>query len=185
MMNALISIANHIDTNTGYYPDGPAVRFNEGQRGRPRHNITEDVLLYFLEHGFSATTTAMLLHVSLSTVRRRMADFGLAVRNDYSSIPDSELDRLITTIHYHHPNCCYRLMQGHLTALGLRVQQNRIKEAMLRTDPEGVFSRWGCTVNRRQYSVPTPNALWHIDGYHRLIRYIKLWNLRIDYVFEC
>ena len=81
-------------------------------RGRPRLDITEEFLMYFFDHNFSATTTAMLLHVSLSTVRRRMAEFGLSVRSNYSDIPDDELDRLITTIHYHHPNCGYRLMQG-------------------------------------------------------------------------
>ena len=171
VMSTLISIATHLmDTRndytgcTGYDPNGAMVGFSQGQRGRPILHITEDVLVYFLDHAFSATTIAMLLHVSLSTVRRRMAEFGLAVRNNYSSIPDDELDRLVTTIHYYHPNCGYRLMQGHLTTLGHRVQQNRVREAMLRTDPEGVLSRWGCTVHRRQYSVPTPNALWHIDG---------------------
>ena len=183
MMNILMSIATRLtDTGTdsiGYYPDGTTVTFSEG-RGRPRLEITEDVLIYFIDHGFSATTIAMLLHVSLSTVRRRMAEFDLSVRSNYSSIADDELDRLVTTIHYHHPNCGYRLMQGHLATLGHRVQQNRIREAMLRTDPEGVLSRWGCTVHRRQYSVPTPNALWHIDGNHRLIRSIFSANYIID-----
>ena len=54
--------------------------------------------MYFFDHNFSATT-AMLLHVSLSTVRR-MAEFGLSVRSNYSTIPDDELDKLITTIRY-------------------------------------------------------------------------------------
>lgn len=27
-------------------------------------------------------------------------------------------------------------------------------------------------LRRRQYSVPGPNALWHIDGNHKLIRYV-------------
>ena len=176
VMSTLVSIADQLNGarsgngSFGCYPDVATISF-EGQRGRPRVDITEDVLIYFFDHGFSATTIAMLLHVSLSTIRRRMTEFGLAVRNNYSSILDDELDRLVTTIHYHHPNCGYRLMQGHLTSLGHRVQQTRIREAMLRTDPEGVLSRWGCTVYRRQYSVPTPNALWHIDGNHRLIRY--------------
>ena len=145
-------------------------------RGKPRLDIIKEVLMYFFDHNFSATTTAMLLHVSLSTIRRRMAEFGLSVRSNYSDIPDDELDRLITTIHYHHPNCGYRLMQGHLATLGHRVQQERIREAMLRTDPEGVLSRLGCKVHRRQYSVPTPNTLWYIDGNHRLIRYeTRVW----------
>ena len=115
--------------------------------------------MYFFDHNFSATTTAMLLHVSLSTVRKRMAEFGLSVRNNYSDIPDDELDRLITTIHYHHPNCGYRLMQGHLATLGHRVQQEHIREAMLRTDPEGVLSRWGFTGGNIQFQHQIPYGI--------------------------
>ena len=36
---------------------------------------------FFLECAFSATQIAMLLQVSLSTVRRRLSDFGLSVRS--------------------------------------------------------------------------------------------------------
>ena len=75
-----------------------------------------------------------------------MAEFGLSVRSNYSDIPDDELDRLITKIHYHHPNCGYRLMQVHLATPGHRVQQEHIREAMLRTDPncqDGGLQRTG------------------------------------------
>lgn len=41
------------------------VAFSEGQ-GRLRLEITEDVLIYFIDHCFSVTIT-MLLHVSLTT----------------------------------------------------------------------------------------------------------------------
>ena len=48
---------------------------------------------------------------------------------------------------------------------------------MRRIDPEGVVVRTLMlqTVRRRRYSVPAPNSLWHIDGNHKLIRYIKLF----------
>ena len=29
-------------------------------------------------------------------------------------------------------------------------------------------------LRRRQYSVPGPNSLWHIDGHHKLIRSVIL-----------
>ena len=74
VMSTLISIATHLtDTRngytdyTGYDPNGATVGFSRGQRGRPILHITEDILVYFLDHGFSATTIAMLLHVSLSS----------------------------------------------------------------------------------------------------------------------
>ena len=42
-------------------------------------------------------------------------------------------------------------------------------------DPANAALRWGIVVSRRQYSVPRPNSLWHLDGYHFLIR----WGLAI------
>ena len=153
----------------GYSPE--IVPRWQGSRGRPRIDITPDILFYFVENGFSATTTAMLLHVSLSTVRRRMNECGLRMRELYSDMTDVELDRLITVIHFNYPNSGYRMMQGHLLRLGHRVQQERVRSAMIRMDPEGILSRWRQTVHRRQYSVPSSNSLWHVDGNHRLIRY--------------
>ena len=35
----------------------------------------------------------------------------------------------------------------------------------------GVALRHRQTLHRRHYSVPGPNSLWHIDGYHKLIRW--------------
>ena len=151
----------------GYHP---SISFT-GTRGRPKVQITEDMLSYFFSHGFSASTTAMLLHVSLSTIRRRMNEYGVRIRDAYSSISDQELDRIVTFVQHHNPNCGYRMMQGYLQRFGHRVQQIRVREAMARTDPDGLVNRWCHAVQRRSYSVPTPNALWHIDGHHRLIRY--------------
>ena len=93
-------------------------------------------------------------------------------RDLYSRISDSELDRIVTSVQHEHPNSGYRMMQGYVARLGHRVQQTRIRESMARTDPDGVLSRWFTAVHRRSYYVSTPNALWHIDGHHRLIRYL-------------
>lgn len=40
----------------------------------------------------------------------------------------------------------------------------------MRVDPWGV-DRAMRRVTRRKYSVPCPNALWHIDGNHKLINW--------------
>ena len=47
------------------------------------------------------------------------------------------------------------------------------------TDPLGMISRYN-TVRRREYSVASPNQLWHIDGNHCLIRYAFV---NLKYVF--
>ena len=35
----------------------------------------------------------------------------------------------------------------------------------------GIETRLRRTLHRRTYNVPGPNSLWHIDGYHKLIRW--------------
>lgn len=154
----------------GYYLQ---VRFT-GDRGRPKIEITKPMVEYFFGHGFSATSTARLLHVSLSTLRRRMVEFRMMIRAQYSDISDDDLDRMVRSIQDQYPNCGYRMMQGHLKVRNHRVQQSRVREAMARTDPHGVISRWCNTVVKRTYSVRSPNTLWHIDGNHRLIRYVYI-----------
>ena len=167
-LNSILHVLSN-DENERYGYHAP-VQFSGG-RGRPRIVLTREMLLYFLDHGFLASTSAQLLHISLRTVRRRMSDFGVLIRIQYSDISDHDLDEIVTSIQRQYPNCGYRMMQGHLNGLNHRVQQGRVREAMARTDPEGLASRWCNTVVRRAYPVPSPNSLWHVDGNHRLIRY--------------
>ena len=92
----LQSLSNDINCDKyGYYMQ---VHFT-GDRGRPKLKITKPILEYFLGHGFSATSTARLLHISLSTICHRMVDFGMMIRSQYSDISDEDLDRMIRSIH--------------------------------------------------------------------------------------
>ena len=70
------------------------------------------------------------------------------------------------------PTCCQNQMMGHLKSRGHRVQQERVREVMRRVDPAGSIMRCLCALNRRQYSVPAPGSLCHIDGNHKLIHII-------------
>ena len=38
-------------------------------------------------------------------------------------------------------------------------------------DPANTTLRVGIVVSRRQYSVPWPSSLWHLEGHHSLIRW--------------
>ena len=68
-------------------------------------------------------------------------------------------------------NWGYVMIAGYLASKGYKIQRYRIRESVLRLDPDGVEERKRCALHRRVYSVPCPNALWHIDGHHKLIRY--------------
>ncbi|KAK7884034.1 hypothetical protein WMY93_027157 [Mugilogobius chulae] len=102
-----------------------------------------------------------------------MADFGLSVTGTYSQMTDQELDNTISTIKSEMPNAGYRMIQGHLVAMGHRVQWWRMKASMHRVDGAGIIRRLtelGCVV-RRSYSVRGPLSLVHVDTNHKLIRY--------------
>lgn len=62
------------------------------------------------------------------------------------------------------------MMHGYLSARGVVAQRQRIRTILAQIDPIGTAQRWGRTVARRTYSVPTPNSLWHMDGHMKLIR---------------
>lgn len=112
-----------------------------------------------------------MLGVSVRTIRRRMSDIGLFIRQQYSTITDGELDRHVREIQLEFPMCGNRQMQGHLLSRGFHLQQNRVRESQRRVDPEGTLLRRLHTIHRRKYSVPAPRSLYHIDGNHKLIRY--------------
>ena len=143
-----------------------------GQRGRPRFEISREQIDFFLEQNFTSKDISCLMGVSESTVKRRIREFGINVRDGYCDFNDEQLDRLVLQFLTEFPNSGYRRMTGFLLSAGHRVQQRRVRESMRRVDPNGVFLRAIeiRTVRRRRYQVPGPQALWHIDGNHKLIR---------------
>ena len=68
------------------------------------------------------------------------------------------------------PNIGERRLIGALRSRGIRVQRWRVRACLRKVDPLGAALRWRPVIYRRKYSVPTPNALWHIDGNHKLVR---------------
>lgn len=143
-----------------------------GNAGRPSYDIPLVQLRYLIENGFTITDISLILGVSARTVRRRLQRFGLSVRAMYSTMSDHDLEEVIRSILNDFPNCGYRRMDGFLRAKGLRIQNQRIRSCVKRVDPDGVLLR-SIEINvikRRGYNVISPMALWHVDGYHKLIR---------------
>ena len=67
-----------------------------------------------------------MLGVSLSTIRRRMKEYGLAIRETYSQISDSDLNSLIQKGNTLFPNAGYRFLSSWLNQQGIRVQESRV-----------------------------------------------------------
>ena len=89
----------------------------------------------------------------------------------FSDIEDNQLDELVQTASSQHPGMGIRMLKGYLQSKGFRIQRERIRLSLLRTDPIGIMERWRSTTRRRHYNVRYPLSLWHIDGNHKLIRY--------------
>lgn len=51
------------------------------------------------------------------------------------------------------------------------MQRRRLKAAMGRVNSAGRLLRHRITIRRRRYRVAGPNAVWHVDGHLKLIRY--------------
>ena len=91
----------------------------------------------------------------------------------YDDVSDEALDSKVSDILHNFPNCGIRRMKGFLLGQGIRVQWNRVRASLWRTDPAGILLRTTQLniINRRHYSVQGPCSLWHMDGNHKLIKW--------------
>ena len=56
-----------------------------------------------------------------------------------------------------------------LVSSGICVQRHRLRKALKDADPLGIRLRTMNRIQRREYRVHSPLALWHMDGNHKLI----------------
>ena len=115
-----------------------------GRSGRPRYNISREQLEFLVQKRFSTAEIAVLLAVGKhkrTAVERRLEEFHLSIRATYSDMFNEELDAEITSIFRIFPNTGYKRMTGFLLSRNVRIQQQRIREAMRRVNPEGTLLR--------------------------------------------
>lgn len=154
--------------------------------GRPKFEISEEVLLQFRSIGFTWTQIAEMLLVSRWTIRRRVVEFGLQDVTGYSHISDEELDAKVGQFMQRHGTLVGNsIINGHLKSLGLRVQRRRVRASIIRVDPSSSRLRWSVVVFRRRYSVAGPNSLWHADGHHSLVTWGFVIHGAIDGFSRC
>lgn len=109
------------------------------------------------------------LQVSRQTVYKAMAEYNLQ-ESRYSNISESDIRHAVSSIKGRHPNAGEVMLEGHLRAQGIHVQRSKVRKAIHDLDPS-VTTRKRPAIQRRVYSVPYPNYLWHLDGNHKLIRW--------------
>lgn len=142
--------------------------------GRPSYHIPKETLEYYIENGFTIKEIASLIGVSEKTVVNKLKEHGLSIRKSYSQLTDEELALLVEKKIQEFPSVGYKSIIGHLQADGYRIQGHRVRKSMRRMDPLGVMVRniflRTYRIKRRSYNVRAPNALWHVDSNHKLIR---------------
>ena len=135
--------------------------------GCPRADVDLDDVEFLCSLKLSLTKVAPLLGVSWSTIYRRMEEEGRVI-GSYTVITDNALDILIQRLKSDHPHEGKVLIAGHLS---VRIPRARLRASIHRVDPQGVAERSRRAIQRRVYSVPHANYIWHIDSDHKLIRW--------------
>ena len=98
----------------------------------------------------------------------------------WTKISDTDLEKTVQEIQDLTPNIGQARLLGALRSRGLNIQRWRVRNCLRTLDPVGTALRWRSAIYRRKYSAPTPNALWHIDSNHKLIRWRLITHLCID-----
>ena len=138
----------------------------------------EDIMaLKSLNYGW--TKIASILGISRSTLYRRLNDEGISC-DLYTQLTSAELDEIVIDIKRNHPNDGEVLLNGHLLRLGIRVTRAELRASIHRVDHDNTVARRSRTVKRRVYTVSCPNALWHVDTHHKLIRWRFVIHAGID-----
>ena len=149
------------------------------RRGRPEISVSLEQLRYLVEQGFSAREVGVMFGCSKRTILRRAKKHGILLRK-YSSLNDTELDSIVSEITSLFPRSGEKTISGNFKSRGILIQRERVRESLRRVDPSGVRERCRSVLHRRKYSVPSSNALWHLDGYHKLIRWRYVIHGAID-----
>lgn len=87
----------------------------------------------------------------------------------FDTISDHDLDTIVKAYKVLKPRAGLRYIAGFLRSVDLRVQRERIRLSLRRVDGLGQILRQRRNIVRRKYHVPRSNALWHLDGHHKLI----------------
>ncbi|RHZ81757.1 hypothetical protein Glove_117g320 [Diversispora epigaea] len=144
----------------------------ESSGGRPKLQIPRNTLVALSQEGYKWTEIAKMLNVSTQTITRRRDELNIQIEGEiYSIISNDELDQIVQSIKEYQPNAGQVIIMGALKGRGIKIKRQRLRESLRRIDPFGISARWAELIPRRRYQVAGPNALWHIDGNHKLINW--------------
>ena len=155
--------------NFGVPGNGLRVEKEQGYRGRPKYIIKQEQLIFLRELHLTWTKIAEMYGVSRRTMYNIRASIGLTgpAMSGFSDISDNDLQTLISEMKHELPHIGICMLKGILESRGCHVSTTRLRDCLSAMEPVNVLAR---PIRRRVYSVPYPNALWHLDGNHKLVR---------------
>ncbi|RUA04468.1 MAG: hypothetical protein DSY43_06230 [Gammaproteobacteria bacterium] len=151
----------------------PEVLVNRtGMVGRPRIVVNLTQIEYLRTWRFTWSRICYTLCTSRTTLWRRLKEVNYDFQQTrFTDISSAELERQIGDVKANFVNCGERMVLGILRSRGIYVARHRVRDIIRRIDPINTALRWRAMHPRYQYNVPGPNALWHIDGLHKLIKW--------------
>ncbi|OQV24155.1 hypothetical protein BV898_02105 [Hypsibius exemplaris] len=155
--------------------DRPRMVLFQPTGGRPRMQVGETSVGVLRQEGFRWSQIHSLLGISRTTLYRRRVELGFVDPCPNSAISDLHLDESVREIISLQRGAGSVLVTGALRERGIRVTRKRIRASIRRIDPNGYAARVSNVIPRRIYRVAGPNALWHLDGNHKII----LWGFVI------
>ena len=140
-----------------------------GGRGRPKKIISDSFLheAFRPSRNISISCIATSLGMHRNSVQKYMKLYKI-IRQPFSTMSNLQLDSMIKKFKDSHPNAGIRYVRGFLLQQGIRVQRSRIVASLGRVDDIAKVVVRNKTIKRREYKSARPNALWHMDGHHKL-----------------
>jgi hypothetical protein len=105
--------------------------------------------------------------MTVRSLRYRMAQCGIRVRNRYSLISTADLESLVRQICTENSALGEVSVRSRLGHYGFNVQRGRVRAAIDATVGHIVQPR---RIMRRVYYVRAPLSVIHLDGNHKLVR---------------
>ena len=93
--------------------------YQSSQRGRPKFALRKE-LQFHLEHRFSILQIGKMLNISERTIKRRLKEFSLSIKETYSEISNVDLDSFVLSTLKEFPNTGYKRMKGFLLSKNIR-----------------------------------------------------------------
>ena len=154
---AAMSIASYNSSNA------PFLHCRSRGVGRLVKDVDVDSILALHSLNYTWTKIASLLGISRRTLYRRLAEAGIST-DDRTQLSEGELDDIIRSLKYNHPNDGEVLIQGQLLSMGVRVPRLALRDSIHRVDHHNAAFRTHSVVRRRVYSVPFPKNNYILCG---------------------